>query len=321
MKNIDDLKIIIQGIPNINPQDPTLIAVLRDEIIRLPFFFKYYKNIGIKHFIMIDNDSSDGSFQFLQNNTFDNEINITLYHTKDSYSKNNQGNLWREKIMKHYGENKWYLLVDIDELLFYDGADNNIKINEICKNCDDNGWNVFRSFCLDMYPNHKLNKLNYIPGESFFKYTPYFDHLNDHYTIKYNLYFKNDPEFLKSSKFYYDSIMGGVRKRCFNHNSALTEHILFKYNNKMKIFAGTHQIGPKKMIKKSLTRGIMLHFKWVSFNKDFIDKRIKENQMYDNSSDYKNYKKNSVWDMNFFDKKYSTKFIDSKQLKILNLLY
>lgn len=319
MKNIDDMKLIINGIHNSNPQDPTIIAVLKDEIIRLPYFFKYYKNIGIKHFIMIDNDSKDGSFQFLQDAIQD--YNITLYHTKASYRNNNQGNLWREKIMKHFGDNKWYLLVDIDELLFYDGADNNIKIQNICKNCDDNGWNVFRSFCLDMYPNCKLNTLNYIPGESFFKHTPYFDHLSDNYNIKYNLYFNNNPNDLNSSKFYYDNVTGGVRKRCFDYDSMLTEHILFKYNKKMKIFPGTHQIGPKKLIKKSLTRGLMLHFKWVSFDKNFIDKRIKENQMYDNSSDYQNYKKNSVWDMNFFDKKYSSKFINSKQLKILNLLY
>ena len=228
MQNIDDMKLIIHGITNSNPQDPTLIAVLKDEIIRLPYFFKYYKNIGIKHFIMIDNNSNDDSFQFLQNNAI-HDYNITLYHTKASYRENKQGNLWREKIMKHYGENKWYLLVDIDELLFYDGADDNIKINNICKNCDDNDWNVFRSFCLDMYPNYTLNKLNYNSGESFFKYTPYFDHLSNYYTVKYNLYFNNNPTDLNSSKFYYDNIMGGVRKRCFDYNSALTEHILFKY--------------------------------------------------------------------------------------------
>ena len=109
---MDDMKLIINGIHNSNPQDPTIIAVLKDEIIRLPYFFKYYKNIGIKHFIMIDNDSKDGSFQFLQDAIQD--YNITLYHTKASYRNNNQGNLWREKIMKHFGDNKWYLLVDID---------------------------------------------------------------------------------------------------------------------------------------------------------------------------------------------------------------
>ena len=84
MKNIDDMKLIINGIPNSNPQDPTIISVLKDEIIRLPYFLKYYKNIGIKHFIMIDNDSKDGSFQFLQNAIKD--YNITLYQSTSTKS-------------------------------------------------------------------------------------------------------------------------------------------------------------------------------------------------------------------------------------------
>ena len=296
------------------PEYPALIAVLRDEFIRIPYFLKYYNKIGIKHFIFIDNNSKDGSFEYLQKS----EFNITLYHTTDSYRENKQGNQWREDIMKKYGENKWYLLVDMDELFMYYNYENK-EIKTICDYCNKNNWNVYRSFCLDMYPNKKLCDMNYKTCESFFKECKYFDKIGKFYDIKYNLYFNNKAD-IQSIKFYYDNISGGVRKRCLNYSSELTEHILIKYDNRMIIYPGTHQIGPRKLIRKSLDRGVLLHFKWISINKEYIDKRLSENQMYDNSKDYKKYKELEMWNMNFYDKEYSEEFISSEELKKLNII-
>ena len=123
------------------PEYPTLIAVLRGELIRIPYFLKFYNKIGIKHFIFIDNDSNDGSFEYLKKCNY----NITLYQTKESYSKNKQGCLWRENLMKVYGENRWYVLVDLDELFVYDNYENS-EIKDICDLCDKNNWNVFRHY-------------------------------------------------------------------------------------------------------------------------------------------------------------------------------
>ena len=314
-KSYDDMIMFKEGIKDNDFNTPILIGVLRDEIIRLPYFLYYYNKIGIKHFIFLDNMSIDGSFEFLYNSKY----NITLFRSEDSYKENNQGNLWREKIMKLYGENRWYLLVDIDELFYYKDIENN-KINIICEHCEKNNYNVFRSFALDMYPNSKLKDFNYKSYESFFLKSNYFDKLNKYYKIKYNLYFSNKKDYNKT-KFYYDHVSGGVRNRCLNYMSQLTQHILIKYSKNLVIYPGTHQLGPKKHVNKSLERGVLLHFKWLGVNQEYIIKRINEKQMYNECSDYKNYNKNKIWEMNFYDKEYSIKLKNSKQLKELNIIY
>jgi len=39
-----------------------LICVVRNERVRLPYFFRYYRRLGITHFIIIDNGSVDGTW-------------------------------------------------------------------------------------------------------------------------------------------------------------------------------------------------------------------------------------------------------------------
>ena len=34
---------------------------MRNEKIRLPFFLRYYRNLGVNHFLIVDNDSTDGT--------------------------------------------------------------------------------------------------------------------------------------------------------------------------------------------------------------------------------------------------------------------
>ncbi len=42
-----------------------VIAVIRNDVNRLPFLLDYYRRLGIQHFIFVDNESNDGSEAFL----------------------------------------------------------------------------------------------------------------------------------------------------------------------------------------------------------------------------------------------------------------
>ena len=44
-----------------------LICVIRDEELLLPYFIEYYRELGVTHFIFIDNGSIDGGPAFLAN--------------------------------------------------------------------------------------------------------------------------------------------------------------------------------------------------------------------------------------------------------------
>ena len=39
----------------IEPSDVLLFCTLRNERVRLPYFLRYYRDLGIRHFLFVDN--------------------------------------------------------------------------------------------------------------------------------------------------------------------------------------------------------------------------------------------------------------------------
>ena len=50
---------------DIRPGDVLLFSTFRNEHLRMPYFLKYYRGIGINHFLMVDNGSTDGGAEYL----------------------------------------------------------------------------------------------------------------------------------------------------------------------------------------------------------------------------------------------------------------
>ena len=73
----------------IKPNDILLFSTIRNEEIRLPFFLKYYRNLGIIHFILVDNHSSDGSLALLKG-----QPDVSIWQTEHSYKKSHFGVDW-----------------------------------------------------------------------------------------------------------------------------------------------------------------------------------------------------------------------------------
>ena len=147
-----------------------LLAVVRDENILLEYFIKKKKKIGITHFIIIDNGSKDGSFEYLRNL----DENIILLQTFDHY-KEHFGTNWINYALKKYCLNKWCLVVDIDELIYLD------DINTLINKMISNNSKACCFLLLDMYS--KLCE-NYKKGKEFGNHSKYFDKFSNYY--KYN---------------------------------------------------------------------------------------------------------------------------------------
>lgn len=63
----------------IKPRDILLFCTLRNERIRLPWFLKYYRDLGVQHFLFVDNGSADGSAEYLAD-----QPDVSLWHTDAS---------------------------------------------------------------------------------------------------------------------------------------------------------------------------------------------------------------------------------------------
>jgi len=60
-----ELKRVADRTSRIKPDDLLLFCTQRNEKVRLPYFLNYYRDMGVGHFFFVDNDSTDGSDEFL----------------------------------------------------------------------------------------------------------------------------------------------------------------------------------------------------------------------------------------------------------------
>lgn len=294
--------------------DVILICVVRNERLLLPYFIKYYLSLGVTHFIFIDNDSTDSTFEYLENLK---DANIMLFKTNQSYSDNDFGMKWVKKILNEYCIDKYCLIVDIDELIVFK---NNLNLEQIINKMENSKSNVVFSCMIDFYPKEVNN--DYKSGYSFENHSPFYDIYKDN-----NYGFVNGSREFKIKKILNKkkiksgtTLNGGMRKRAYNVTPCLGKRSLIKYNfDDFELSVGSHWLHPKnaesnkKNIKYYKDFAILKHFKFIKPElKLFFEDRVKRNEDWNNSEEYKNYLKN--YKTTFFDDNVSKYFTSNNVL-------
>jgi hypothetical protein len=95
-----------------------LFSAMRNERDILPLFLDHYRKLGVARFVIVDNDSSDGSRELLLD-----QPDVELHHTAASYADANAGSLWIDALLEEQAGGAWVVYADADELLVYDGCD------------------------------------------------------------------------------------------------------------------------------------------------------------------------------------------------------
>ena len=62
-------------------------------MLRLPWFLAHHRKLGVAHFLIIDNDSEDGTIEFLRQ-----QPDVTLFETPMSYAESKCGVLWQNTV-------------------------------------------------------------------------------------------------------------------------------------------------------------------------------------------------------------------------------
>ena len=84
-----ELRPVTNRTKRIKPGDILLFSTQRNEAIRLPYFLKYYRDMGVNHFLIVDNDSTDGSVDYLAD-----QKDVSLWTTPRSYKRSRFGVDW-----------------------------------------------------------------------------------------------------------------------------------------------------------------------------------------------------------------------------------
>ena len=136
----------------IKPDDILVFVCLRNEMNRLPWFFRHYREMGATHFLVVDNDSTDGSAEFLSN-----QNDVSLWSTSASYRDSRFGLDWTSWLLMRYGRGHWCLTVDADELLVYAHMGQR-SLRDLTHWLEKNGHSALGALMLDLYPHGTLGE-------------------------------------------------------------------------------------------------------------------------------------------------------------------
>ncbi|MCV3270082.1 glycosyltransferase family 2 protein [Roseobacter sinensis] len=294
----------------IRPDDILLFSTQRNEMPRLSYFLEYYRDMGVSHFLMVDNGSTDGSLDYLAA-----QADVSLWQTKGSYKNARYGVDWLNHLQGRYGHDHWCLVVDADEFLVYPFCDTR-PLRALTDWLDTCSIRAFSAMMLDMYPKGPIDAQPYLPGQNPIDIACWFDSGN--YTMSRNPLYWNLW------------VQGGPRSRLFFSETperapALNKIPLVKWSRRYAYVSSTHMLLPRGLNLAYDERGgekasgVLLHAKFLDTFSAKAAEESERREHYDDSREYLGYVDALEGGQQLWCK-WSEKYINWRQLEILGLM-
>ena len=294
----------------IAPDDVLATVTMRNERVRLPYFLNYYRNMGVAHFLVVDNNSTDGTLEYLRE-----QNDVSCWVTDKSYKRATFGVDWMNWLCRKYAHGHWTLTVDPDEFFVYPFCDSR-PIHALTDWLDNSGVRSFSAMLLDMYPKGPIGEQCYSEGQNPIEIAAWFDSGN--YSIKKNPTYGNLW------------IQGGPRARAFftdqpHKAPALNKIPLVKWNKRYAYISSTHTLLPRGLNQVfdewggEKASGALLHTKFLDTFSDKASEELVRQQHYGGSVEYKAYAAQIKSNPDLWCK-WSEKYINWRQLEILGLI-
>ena len=305
-----ELSTVVDRTRQIRRDDLLVFSTQRNEQIRLPYFLDYYRDMGVAHFLIVDNDSTDGSLDYLAD-----QPDVSVWHTEASYKRSRFGVDWLNWLQGRYGHGHWCLVVDPDEFLIYPFCDTR-PLRALTDWLDASSIRSFSAMLLDMYPKGRLDDQPYRPGQDPLEIASWFNSGN--YTLKRNHEYGNLW------------IQGGPRRRIFfadepDRAPALNKIPLVKWDRRYAYVSSTHMLLPRGLNLVydewggEKASGILLHAKFLDTFDTKAREELERKQHYAASVEYRAYASRMTDDPELWCT-WSEKYINWRQLEILGLM-
>lgn len=241
-------------------------VTVRNEAVRLPYFLQHYRKLGVGHFLVVDNASTDGTADFLAE-----QPDVSLWTTAAGYKAARFGLDWLTWLMLRYGAGHWCLTLDADELLVYPHHETR-PLPALTQRLEAEGRQSFGALMLDLYPQGPLAAQTYAPGQNPLEVLPWFDSGN--YVVQVQPRMRNLW------------IQGGVRARAFfstdpRRAPTLNKVPLVHWRRGYAYVNSTHAILPPRLnavfdeTGGELLSGILLHTKFLP---EVVEKSAEEQE-------------------------------------------
>jgi hypothetical protein len=278
--------------PAANPGEIRAFSKCRNERLRLPAFLKHYRNLGVNRFFIVDNDSSDGSAEYLAG-----QPDVHLLRTTGRFREAKGGTDWLNAVLAEFGVGAWCITVDIDEWLIYPGSEK-ASLRSLTDYLDQHGYEAMSCLLLDMYPGGPLRECAYDAGDSLLATAPYFDagpYKRSPYEacpgvvvtggMRERVFY---PE-LRARRFgrkAFDAIVKLVHRAERQRSPCLTKVPLVRWDAQSRYVYSTHFVSRKVVAPDT---GVLLHFKFLQ---DFHHRAVQEatrGEYHDEATEYRRY--------------------------------
>lgn len=227
-----------------------LISKVRNEALRLPFFLRYYRDLGVDRFVIVDNGSTDRTVELLSK-----QDDVVVYETDEPLDRHQR---WIEILLARHGMNRWCVVADADELLVLPSR-REIDLPTYARFLSDVGHSAVRAILVDMYPARP--EVHYIAGEDPLTYCDRFDGtFTETSTLRLN---ERTQRWFETVRF-----AGGTRERLFGVDVNLTKIPFFRNAPRTWLAGGAHAVDGASI---SDGRAVVLHFKYLD---DYVERTV-----------------------------------------------
>lgn len=276
----------------------------------MPAFLSHHRAMGVDHFLVVDNASTDGSLDLLLD-----QPDISVWHSKHSYRQARFGVDWTGWLLARYGHGHWCLTLDVDETLVYPYHQTR-KLQALTAWLDQQGQESMAAMMLDLYPQGRISTTAFEGGEDPLRLLTHFDAGN--YCI---------TKWDGSDHLW---IQGGPRARViFSRNPAraptLNKVPLIRWNRRYVYVNSTHTALPPRLNHvygedgAEKLSGILLHSKFLPQILDKSREDLQRKEHFNQPDLYQDYYNQLISDPIFYNPA-STCLTGWRQLEALGLM-
>lgn len=259
----------------LGPRGVLCIAVIRDEMLRLPDFFRHYRALGIERFAVVDNGSTDGGLEFALG-----QADTSVYRTEAVYADGGYGALWASWVAMREGTGRWCIVADADEHLVYDGCETH-PLPKLAELLTVARRRSLPCMMVDMYGSDAIHDANPARDEPLVSVAPFFDR------VGYDLQRRR-----RRINILGPHETGGPRARGFPFPAERSEPLLSKTPlvlwSPSTVFCNSHKVYPWRF-NFGLPSGCLLHFKFLADFPGRVAEAVASGRHWNGSIEYRRY--------------------------------
>ena len=257
----------------VNEADVAVIACLRNERLMLPHFLDHYRARGVAGFLIADNGSDDGSFEYLAD-----QPDVALFTVDTDYSASHYGVSWQQALMANFRVGRWSLVADADELVLFGAQADGGGLPDLTARMEAEGADAARVFMLDMYPRGPLSDADFTTAPPF-EQAAFVDAQPFLQVSGARGPYSNSPTWTSALR---HRLMPGSRAELF----VAQKYAMLRYQPWMRLSAGLHFVANARVARQEM---IFAHFKYNAAFHARAQAEVARQQHFNNAEEYRKY--------------------------------